>query len=143
MFQRLLHDWLSRCWQPTKRTWICFGYPSMTSWISLLWRKRRDSVTVQVAKRTNPAGVKLIFSRKKKKNSWKDLLGLELWVQNKRNQHIRFADRPTDIYLSRIYMETFCLNTQGVFITKSFLSHFNPHPLIWHKAFNTGVKQIW
>ena len=55
---RLLHDWLNRCWQPIRRIWIYSECPSTTSLISLLWRKRRDSVTVQPATNTKAAGVK-------------------------------------------------------------------------------------
>uniref|UniRef100_A0A669BUP8 Ras-related protein Rab-15 n=1 Tax=Oreochromis niloticus TaxID=8128 RepID=A0A669BUP8_ORENI len=58
LLQRLLHDWLSRCWQQTKRTWIYSGCPLTTSSISLLWRKRRDSVTVLLATNAKAAGVR-------------------------------------------------------------------------------------
>lgn len=58
LLQRLLHDWLSRCWQPTKKTWIYSGCPLTTSSISLLWRKRRDSVTVLLATNAKAAGVR-------------------------------------------------------------------------------------
>lgn len=57
---RLSHDWLNRCWQPIKRTWISSGCPLMTRLILLLWRKRKDSVTVQRATKAKAAGVKEI-----------------------------------------------------------------------------------
>lgn len=58
VFPRLLHDWLSRCWRPTRRTWICSGCLWTTSSTSLLWRKRRDSATGPPATRAKAAGVR-------------------------------------------------------------------------------------
>lgn len=57
---RLSRDWLSKCWQPIKRTWIFFGCPWTTSLISPPWRKRRGSVTAGRETSAKAAGVKRI-----------------------------------------------------------------------------------
>lgn len=61
---RLSQDWLNRCWQPTKRTWIFSGCPLMMRLILLLWRKRKDSVTARRATKAKAAGVKEIIQVK-------------------------------------------------------------------------------